>query len=199
MAGEIRSYRAVFDLERRIYRVDRLRLNPGGVPVRGIVYFLALLAAILLVAAVPLVGAPVQMLPWYLRELALPSASASLLTLIKVEGRPFHLAAFALMRYILGPRELAGLRPCTRADRRLQLDELLVLTDGSDPRLRRLRYTGPGAVRVNAAHVRSTWRVGPLRRLARRPDMKLESLPGKPSPAHSYVIALTAGARLEVR
>ena len=43
---EIRSYRAVFDLERRIYRIDRLRLNPAGVPVRGIVYFLALLAAI---------------------------------------------------------------------------------------------------------------------------------------------------------
>ena len=32
---EVRSYRRVFDLERRIYRVDRLRLNPGGVPVRG--------------------------------------------------------------------------------------------------------------------------------------------------------------------
>jgi hypothetical protein len=32
---EIRSFRRVFDLERRIYRVDRLRLNPGGIPVRG--------------------------------------------------------------------------------------------------------------------------------------------------------------------
>ncbi len=41
---EIRSYRAVFDLERRIYRVDQLRLNPGGIPVRGVVYFLAILA-----------------------------------------------------------------------------------------------------------------------------------------------------------
>ena len=36
---EIRSYRRVFDLERRVYSVDRLRLNPSGVPVRGIVYF----------------------------------------------------------------------------------------------------------------------------------------------------------------
>ncbi len=33
---EIRSYRRVFDLERRIYQVDRLRLNPSGVPVRGV-------------------------------------------------------------------------------------------------------------------------------------------------------------------
>jgi hypothetical protein len=34
---DIRSYRAVFDLERRIYRIDRLRLNPSGVPVRGVI------------------------------------------------------------------------------------------------------------------------------------------------------------------
>jgi hypothetical protein len=198
MTSEIRSYRAVFDLERRIYRVDRLRLNPGGVPLRGIVYFLALLAAMLLVAAMPLIGAPAQMLPWYLRELAVPGASAALLTLIKVEGRPFHLAAFALMRYALGPRELAGLRPRTRADRRWRLDELTVLADGSDARLRRLRYIGPGAVRVDAAHVRSAWRPGTLRRLARRPDMRLATLPGEPRPAHGHVIALAAGARLEV-
>ena len=51
---EIRSYRAVFDLERRIYRVDQLRLNPGGIPVRGVVYFLAILAATLLASSLPL-------------------------------------------------------------------------------------------------------------------------------------------------
>ena len=27
---EIRSYRAVFDLERRLYRIDGFRLNPSG-------------------------------------------------------------------------------------------------------------------------------------------------------------------------
>ena len=36
---EIRSYRRVFDLERRIYSIDRVRLNPGGVPVRGVDVF----------------------------------------------------------------------------------------------------------------------------------------------------------------
>ena len=56
---EIRSYRAVFDLERRIYRVDQLRLNPGGIPVRGVVYFLAILAATLIAGGLPLVGAAV--------------------------------------------------------------------------------------------------------------------------------------------
>jgi hypothetical protein len=196
---EIRSYRNVFDLERRIYRVDRLRLNPGGVPLRGIVYFLTILAVSLLAARLPLVGALARMLPWYLRELLGPAAAAALLTLIKIEGRSFHLAALALLRYAAGPRELAGLRPRVASDRRWRLGELVVLADGSDARLRRVRYTGPGAVLVSAAHVRTLWRPGPLRRLARRPSMTLAGLPGRRPPARGQVIALADGARLEVR
>lgn len=196
---EIRSYRNVFDLERRIYRVDRLRLNPGGVPVRGIVYFLAILAATLLAGRLPLIGGLARALPWYVRDVAMPGAAAALLTLIKIEGRPFHLAALALLRYATGPRELAGLRPRVAADRRWRMYELVVLADGSDSRLRRLRYTGPGAVLVSAAHVRTTWHPGPFRRMARRPSMTLAALPGRPSPARGQVIALTDGVRLEVR
>lgn len=199
MQSEIRSYRCVFDLERRLYRIDRLRLNPTGVPLRGIVYFLALLATTLVVGALPLVGLLVRMLPWYLRDLGAPAACAALLTLVKIEGRPFHLAALALLRYGIGPRELAGLRPRVSADRRWRLDELVVLADGSDSRLRRLCYTGPGAVLVSTAHVRSNWRPGLVRTLMRRPDTRLAALPAKLRPAKGQVIALTDGARLEVR
>jgi hypothetical protein len=199
MSSEIRSYRCVFDLERRLYRIDRLRLNPAGVPVRGIVYFLTLLGTVLLVGALPLVGLLVRMLPWYLREVGIPAACAALLTLIKIEGRPFHLAALALVRYGVGPRQLSGLRPSRSADRHWRLDELVVLADGSDPRLRRLRYSGPGTVLVSAAHVRSSRRRGLVRSLMRRPDMRLTALPAKPRPAKGQVIALTDGARLEVR
>jgi hypothetical protein len=196
---EIRSYRNVFDLERRIYRVDRLRLNPGGVPLRGIVYFLALLAVTLLAGRLPLIGLLVRTLPWYVRELAVPGAVAALLTLIKIEGRSFHLSALALLRYATGPRELAGLRPRVTADRRWRPHELVVLADGSDSRLRRLRYTGPGAVLVSAAHVRTAWHPGLLRRMAQRPSITLSALPGKQSPARGDVIALAEGALLEVR
>ncbi len=199
MPSEIRSYRCVFDLERRLYRIDRLRLNPTGVPLRGIVYFLALLATALVVAALPLVGLLVRMLPWYIRDLGGPGALAALLTLIKVEGRPFHLAALALVRYGTGPRELSGLRPCVAADRCWRLEELVVLADGSDSRLRRLRYTGPGAVRVSAAYVRSSWPPGPLRAVMRRSDMRIAALQAKPRPAKGQVIELAHGARLEVR
>lgn len=199
MSSEIRSYRCVFDLERRLYRIDRFRLNPTGVPLRGIVYFLALLGTVLLVGALPLVGLLVRMLPWYLRDIGAPAACAAMLTLIRIEGRPFHLAALALLRYGIGTRELSGLRPRVNADRRWRLDELLVLVDGSDPRLRRMRYSGPGVVLISAAHVRSSWRPGIVRSLMRRPDMRLAALPAKPRPAKGQVIALTDGARLEVR
>jgi hypothetical protein len=196
---EIRSYRNVFDLERRIYRVDRLRLNPGGVPLRGIVYFLAILAVTVLTGCLPLIGALAHMLPWYARDVALPGAAAALLTLIKIEGRSFHLAALALLRYAFGPRKLSGLRPYAAADRRWRLEELVVLVDGSEAHLRRLRYTGPGAVLVGTAHVRAVFRPSPLMRIVRAPNMTLTGLPGQPKPAHGQVIALAEGARLEVR
>ena len=160
MSIEIRSYRAVFDLERRIYRVDRLRLNPGGVPVRGVAYCFAILVRLALAGALPLVGMAVRALPWYLRDLLLPVGSAALLTMIRVEGRPFHLAAAALVRHLFGPHQLAGLLPAcgsidaspgrrgTASTRVWRPEELLMLPDGSDPRPRRLRYSGPGAVRM---------------------------------------------------
>jgi hypothetical protein len=159
---EVRSYRAVFDLERRIYRVDRLRLNPGGVPVRGVVYCLAILACLALAGALPLLGTAVRALPWYVRDLLLPAGSAALLTMVRVEGRPFHLAASALLRHLFGPHQLAGLLPARGSlgvspgwlgaapGQAWRPEELLMLPDGSDPRPRRLRYSGPGAVRMTA-------------------------------------------------
>ncbi|HVR05029.1 MAG TPA: hypothetical protein VMS02_03235 [Solirubrobacteraceae bacterium] len=147
---EIRSFRNVFDLERRIYRIDRLRLNPTGVPVRGVLYFLCLLASALAASRAPLLAGPVGAVPWYLRDLGFPGGLAALLALISLEGRPFHLAALALLRYAAGPHELAGLRPRRRGEHLLAVGELIVLPDGSDGRPRRLRYTGPGAVRIRA-------------------------------------------------
>lgn len=145
---EIRSFRAVFDLERRIYRIDRLRLNPTGVPVRGVVYFLALAACSLLLGRLPLIDAIARVAPWYLREVALPAALAALFTLIAIEGRPFHLAALSLLRFASGPREFSGMRSRRARDRELFFGELVFIADGSDAQVRRLRYTGPGRVRV---------------------------------------------------
>ncbi|MGH2912032.1 MAG: hypothetical protein ACRDJ3_06105 [Solirubrobacteraceae bacterium] len=196
---EIRSYRSVFELERRIYRVDRLRLNPSGVPVRGVVYFLVILTVVVTLARLPLVDVPVRLLPWYLREVAAPGLAAALLTLVKIDGRPAHLAAFALLHHALGPRELAGIGPGVCVDRCFCPDELIVFADGSDARLRSLRYVGPGVVRVSAAHVLATRQRGWFGWIARRPSVTLAPLPGKRPPARRQAITLVAGACLKVR
>jgi hypothetical protein len=222
---EIRSYRAVFDLERRIYRVDRLRLNPSGVPVRGVVYFMVLLAAILLAGRLPLLEDLAGVFPWYIVDLALPGLSAALLTVIRIDGRPSHLAIRSLARFRLGASERGGV--CARrSGSRARFDapgarwcpqELLVLPDGSDMRMRRLRYRGPGAVRVTAAHSHSEGgtRHGVASWLARRyaiagakvrlrevgdsdPPSKLDVDAAGRERGDGVVIALAPGVRLLV-
>ena len=201
---EIRSFRSVFDLERRIYRIDRLRLNPGGVPVRGVLYFLLVLALAQTISRLPLLGALAGALPWYLLDLALPAGSAVLLTLIRIEGRSAHLAALALARHGLDRRMPAGLHARRRAAGARQANapgarwwpgDLLVLPDGSDGRLRRLRYTGPGAALVTVAHERA--RPGPLRaRLGTALTVRERS--PRQALSEGEVIALAPRARMRV-
>jgi hypothetical protein len=126
-AVEIRSYRRVFALERRLYRIDGLKLNPAGVPLRGIGYLLGLLAAALLASRLPLVAGLVGIVPWYLRDAIAPALGAFVLTAIRVEGRPFHLTALGLLRYALGARHYGRLRPCLSPGSRWRAGELLVL------------------------------------------------------------------------
>jgi hypothetical protein len=201
---EIRSYRRVFDLERRVYSVDRLRLNPGGVPVRGVVYLLALLALVLVAAKLPLAGTLVRLLPWYLRDLALPGLSATVLSVIRLEGRTFHLTAQALLRYRIEPRRLLGTdrrapsRPCWTPG------EVVILPDGSDGRLRRLRYTGPGAVLIAVEHERGGRTVerghsGVARRGRRRATLVISGSPAARRLDPGEVISLSDGATLLVR
>ena len=200
---EIRSYRAVFDLERRIYRVDRLRLNPGGVPLRGIAYFLALLAASALASRLPGLSALTRLVPWYLAYVAAPAAGAAVLTAIRLDGRPFHIAAQALARHRLTASRSACWRACerglvetsSREPARWWPPELVLLPDGSDARLRHLRYAGPGAVLVRVTHERVE-AVGPV--IARRARVRLrESADPRPLDP-GQVVALARGTRLRV-
>ncbi len=149
---QIRSYRRVFDLERRIYSVDRMRLNPSGVPVRGILYLLAAITAAILAARLPLLGAPVAALPWFARDVVVPAAVAGALTVVSVDGRAFHHTARSALVYLASPRRTIALRARSSTGRVWRPGEILLLPDGADPRARRFRYTGPGTVLVLVAH-----------------------------------------------
>jgi hypothetical protein len=197
----------VFDLERRIYRVDQLRLNPTGVPVRGVLYALALIVLALVCASLPALEIVMHALPWYLAYVALPIGCAVLLSVIRIDGRPFHLAAQALLGYRLKPRQSVGLRR-TRAGSGVQVGarwcppEILVLPDGSDAHVRRLRYTGPGAVLVSVGHIcdephRGVRGIGQSHlRLHERPGAVAGA--GVTVVAEPKVIALARAARLSV-
>ncbi len=200
MAIEIRSYRSVFHLERRIYRVDRVRLNPGGIPVRGAVYALVLLLVALLAAELPLAGIPVRVLPWYVRDLALPVGGAMLLTVIRVDGRPFHLAAWALASYVLGPSRIRGSDPGTPLTvTRWRPPNIVMLPDGSEAGLRRMLCTGPAQVRIAVAHERIEWRNAYRGKLPRRERVAVRGLPARRPPRLVQTIPLRAGVRLRVR
>ena len=142
---EIRSFRRVFDLERRIYSIDRLRLNPAGVPVRGVAYALALLAAVTVASRAPVLGPALAVVPWYLRELALPVGAATVLATIRVDGRTFHLAARAHVRLLIGPRVVSALSERSAVPARWRPADVLFLPDGSEHRLRAPRRTRPAA------------------------------------------------------
>jgi hypothetical protein len=163
---EICSYRRVFALERRIYRIDQLRLNPGGVPVRGIVYSLVAVGVALACTRLPILSVLAGPVPWFLRDVALPLACGALLTVASIDGRRFEHAAGALLNYTLTARTPILLRAprSARARPRWHAPDLLMLPDGSDHRLRRLRFTGPGVAHVLAPHeCRRTGRVAALR------------------------------------
>ncbi len=149
---EVRSYRRVFDLERRIYRIDNIRLNPSGVPVRGVVFALAGVALALLCGRVPLLATLIAPLPWFVRDLVVPTVCAGLLTVMRVDGRQADQAAHAALRYICSRRHELSLRAGPGTERRWCPPTLVMLADGSDFRIRRMRFCGPGAVHVVVRH-----------------------------------------------
>jgi hypothetical protein len=192
---EIRSYRRVFDLERRIYTIERLRLNPSGVPVRGLGYFLGVVSVSLLLARVPLLGAPLSGLPWFIADLVAPAALAAGLTLLRVDGRTFHQAAWALVSFWAVPRRTVALSVPSPVRARWRPPDLMLLADGSDAYPRRFRYSGPGAVLVLVAHRSATPKAGRRRRrtarrlLLREPARRLR---------RGSVIAVEEGATLQI-
>ena len=105
----IRSYRLCFELERRIHSIDRWRIPvPYGVPLRGVAYGVATLAAVLAAGRVPGLGELLGVLHPALRLVILPVAVAYALTRMRVDGRPAHAAALSWARWRLGADAALG-------------------------------------------------------------------------------------------
>lgn len=188
---EVRSFRSVFALERRIYRIDTLRLNPGGIPLRGIGYAGTLVVTALIAGAIPPTAWLDPLLPWYARDIGMPLAGSVFLGAIRLDGRPFHSAAASLVAYAAGPRMMSAFTPQGNRPARWRPPSVLLLPDGSDARFRRLRYRGPGAVLVTHPHTRSE------PNLLGRADVTLRPLPA--ATGGSHVIELAERGVLDVR
>lgn len=143
---EIRSFRAVFDLERRIHKIDRWRIPlPYGLPLRSIAYAVAALVAVLMAQRCPGVGALLGALPVPARYVVLPCAAAWLLTRAMLDGRPAHVAAVSAARFLVGARCLAGGRAARWRDT-ARVADLVVVPDERSPRMRPAVIRGPASV-----------------------------------------------------
>ncbi len=148
----IRSYRRVFEVDRRIYRVDRWALPvPGGVPLRGVGYFAATLALVVVLGALPVVGELLAALSPPLRYVLLPLAVAVLGTQAAPDGRAAHRFAWEWLRLRLrARRRSAGRVVALEGEPTSWSGVLAVRADGHGSRLHRSRVRGPARITVNA-------------------------------------------------
>jgi hypothetical protein len=171
----IRSFRVVFDLERRIHKIDRWRIPvPYGVPLRGIGYWAAALFATVLLGRLPLGGDIIGIAPAPIRLVILPIAVAYGLARIQVDGRPAHSTIGAWSRFRLSFRRLAGLRAVPSAGTAVSLGDVALLADERCARYRRAVITGPVTVLLRYPPF------GHVKGGRRSPALHVRQLPGPP-------------------
>jgi hypothetical protein len=185
----VRSYRRVFRLERRIYRIDRFVLPvPGGIPLRGLVYFVAGFLAVLVAGSLPGLRSLLALAPLPLRALLLPAAVAVLATQATPDGLPAHRFAHTWLSFRLRARRSWSERPAPATG-----ESVLVAAncgyspDLSAPELRRSRVHGPARVEfgvpVSLEQRRRSW-------IARLDTAAVTA---------RNAVELAAGQRLEIR
>ena len=169
----IRSFRVVFDLERRIHKIDRWRIPvPYGVPLRGIGYWAAALLATIATGRLPLAGELAGVLPAPIRLVIVPVAVAYALARLQVDGRPAHTALGSWARFRLSPRRVAGLRGGPRVGTVVRLGDATVLPDERGARYRPAVIEGP--VTVLLRYPPRGW----VRAGGHRPALHVRQLPG---------------------
>jgi TcpE family len=144
----IRSYRRVFEVDRRIYRVDRWALPvPGGVPLRGLAYFAATLGLVVLLGSLPGIGELVGVLTPPLRYVVLPLTVAVLGTQAAPDGRTAHRFARDWLRLRLRARRRCAGRVVPLEGEPVPWHGVLAARwDAHAARLQRARVRGPAMI-----------------------------------------------------
>jgi hypothetical protein len=182
----IRSYRRVFEVDRRLYRVDRWTLPvPGGVPLRGLGYFVATLLAVIVCGRLPAVGALVGALSPPLRYVVLPLVVAVLGTQAAPDGRAAHRFAWNwLCLRVRARRRCAGRVVPLEGEPVPWHGELGMRFDGDGTELHRARVRGPARVTFTV----------PVQLTARGGGLVVRPGTGEPG-----TVVLAGGVVLEVR
>src|SRR5215213_5600535 len=147
----IRSYRRVFEVDRRIYRVDRWALPvPGGVPLRAVAYFVAALLGVLVAGSLPGIGELVAGVSAPLRFVVVPLAVAVLGSQAAPDGRAAHrFACDWLALRFRARRRCTGRVVPLEGEPVMWHGELALRWDGDGAQLRRGRIRGPARVMFN--------------------------------------------------
>ena len=184
----IRSFRVVFALERRLFKIDRWRLPlPYGLPVRGLVYAAAALVGVLVAGRLPVIGSLLGALPAPARFVGLPAVVAWLLVRARVDGRPAHDHLWALVRYHATARQLVALRAVRGRSLACVAEPVVIAADASGGVYRRARIAGPARV----------WLRGPAKACQRADTLTV--VPTGGWPGQGCVVDLDEGESLIVR
>ena len=180
----IRSYRRVFEVDRRIYRIDRWALPvPGGIPLRAVGYFAATLVLAVALSWAPATKELVGAITPPLRFVVIPLAVAVLGSQAAPDGRAAHrFAADWVGLRLRSSRRSAGRVVPLEDEPVLWHGDLGVTSDQHGTRLARGRVTGPARITFNV-------------------PVRLRGLVARPAAdgPRGDAVVLCPGERLEVR
>ena len=202
---QLRGYRRVFRIERRLFRFDRWRIPyPHGVPLRGIGYLLLIELSVFALARLPLLGPLIGLWGPAISFLGIPLAGAFLLMQGRIDGRPPHHVLVSLVRWSLSPRCLAGLCSCPReGEEVLPLEEVAVAFDARESFLVKGRIKGPAqvtfrypaVVRVEGA---PPWQRNPRKRAARARRYRVRRRRGAAPMLRGKVVGVPRGGAVVI-